>query len=119
MGTYVYIINLDKKEYVWGPKIRTYSDPCVRKSIDQCIFDLLLGKWKGDRIGSFDEYQLEGINLDEFVDVTEYNKTSFRLYKQRHVRILEEIKKEIKALKSTDILEEIRSDIKVIKFWKK
>lgn len=101
MGTYVYIINLDKKEYVWGPKVQTYSDPCIRKSIDQCIFDLLMERWKGDRIGSYTEHELECLSLDEFVDVTEYNKTSFRLYKQRHVRILEEIKKEIKALKKT------------------
>lgn len=101
MGTYVYIINLDKKEYVLGPKVQTYSDPCIRKSIDQCIFDLLMERWKGDRIGSYTEHELECLSLDEFVDVTEYNKTSFRLYKQRHVRILEEIKKEIKILKKT------------------
>lgn len=119
MGTYVYIINLDKKEYVCGPKIQTYSDPCIRKSIDQCIFDLLMDRWRGDRIGTYNEDNLFGIDIDYYNDVTEHNKTSFRLYKQRHVRILEEIKKEIKDLKSTDILEEIRSDIKVIKFWKK
>jgi hypothetical protein len=99
MGTYVYIVNVDKKEYICGPTVQSYADTCVRKSIDQCLFDLLMGRWKGDRVGTYTEHELDIFDWDKYADITEYNKRSLRLYKQRHVRILNEIKKEIKTLK--------------------
>lgn len=100
MGNYVYILNFDRKEYIGYINIQRYRDPWERKYFDQCLFDALIGPWKGNKIGAYDE---DGSGLpDDFAtwkDVTTERPLRHRKPK-KFSRMFLEIKKALLEIKN-------------------